>query len=264
MGIWNRQTQSLNRNNTQQYEVFIPADKNGNLKNVEGHAANIPLSEGLLSGYEDIHKFGYVDGTSTSPSTVWTADGLYPWDTVSGVLSVSSNDVGEVTTEVIVEGLDVNHNEISETFTISGTTTDVGTTTFLRVYRARVTGGDTNTGTIDVVRQGVTVGEIGAGFGQSLMGVFTIPAGKTGFMTSLEGSTSKAQASLVSLFARELNGAFLVKSTVSLFQAASSIEYSAPLRFPEKTDVEIRVIGTTNATVSADFDLILVDNTVLV
>jgi len=95
------------------------------------------------------------------------------------------------------------------------------------------------------------------------MALYTVPAGCTAFLSEFRASTSKNQACIVSIYVRQLGGAFRVQSTMSLFQSSSSVGYPVPLAISEKSDIEVRVTGGTNNTISSDFDLILVRNDLL-
>ena len=77
---------------------------------------------------------------------------------------------------------------------------------------------------------------------------------------NLQASASKNQVVDLFLFQRPENGAFRVATTISLNQGNQSLEFPVPLKFTEKTDIDLRVKGSSNATISADFNLILVDN----
>ena len=275
MAIWNRFTQLLNTNNTTQYEVIMLADKNGNIINTFGAASNIPIAAGEVTGYSDVHKFGLVVGSAgTTWTTVWSAADtagtkLYPWDTTAGTLSVVSSlgddtDGGAGTHTITVYGLDTNYNEVSETFTMSGTTeTAEGVVVFHRVYRAKVSSGSTNVGTIDVFNGTALVAQIAPGMGQTQMCVYTIPAGKTGYLTRLGASSSKNESTIVSLFQRPHLKTFqLTASAMALHQNSQTLDFDVPLAFPEKTDLDLRQVGAVNNVVAADFNIILVDNPV--
>lgn len=275
MAIWNKLTQALNTNNTAQYEVIMLADKDGNIINTFGAASNIPIASGEVDGYADVHKFGMIDGSNgTGWTTLWSAADsagthLYPWDTAAGTVSVVSaadddtdGDVGAHT--IIVEGLDTNYNFISESFTLSGTTeTGEGAVTFQRVNRAYITAGSTNVGKIQIKNGTTVVAEIAAEMGQTQMCVYTIPAGKTGYLTRLATSSSKNISTIVSLFQRPYQKTFVrTASSIALYQNNQTITYDIPLRFPEKTDLDLRQIGAANNVLAADFNIILVDNPV--
>ena len=273
MAIWNKVLQKLNNNNTQQYEVVMLSDKDGNIINTFGAASNIPIAAGEVAGYSDVHKFGMVNGTSGNAwTTVWSAADtaatkLYPWETAAGTLSVVSSsgddtDGGAGTHTITVYGLDTDYNEVSETFTLSGATeTAEGVVVFHRVYRAKVSAGSTNVGTLGVFNGTALVAEIAPEMGQTQMCVYTIPAGKTAYLTRLGASSSKNISTIISLFQRPHSETFqLTAGAMALYQNSQTIDFDVPLTFPEKTDLDLRQVGAANNVIAADFNIILVDN----
>jgi len=273
MAIWNKVLQKLNNNNTQQYEVVMLADKDGNIINTFGAASNIPIAAGEVDGYQNVHKFGMIDGSNgTGWTTLWSAADsagthLYPWDTTAGTLSVVSSedddaDGGVGAHTITVEGLDTSYNPISESFTLSGTTeTGEGAVTFHRVNRAYITAGSTNVGKIQIKNGTTVVAEIAVDMGQTQMCVYTIPAGKTGYLTRVAASSSKNISTIVSLFQRPFNKTFVrTASSMALYQNNQDISLDVPIPFTEKTDLDFRQIGASNNVLAADFNIILVDN----
>ena len=267
MAQWSKLTDAYIPQQTTNHEVVMIADQDGNIINTFGAASNVIISAGGLEGYSGVHKYGAVYGTALSTfSTVWTAadtsaTALYPWTHSAGTLSVVSSGSGASsdTSDVTIQGLDANYNFVEETLTLTGTTPVVGSTSFTRVNRAFMNTA-TNVGKIQASIGGTVVTEIGAGFGQTLQCFYTIPAGKTGYMTNINASASKNQATDLFLFQRPFGGAFRVASTLSLNQSNQAIVFTVPLKFTEKTDIDLRVQGSGNATISADFTIILVDN----
>lgn len=265
MAIWNKNNQDFLNNNSTLFEAQCIADKDGNIISSFGSAANIQIASGDTLGYKDIHKFGLVENSAASDCTIWSAanistSALYPWDIVPGAVYALSDNNGDTQT-IRVEGLDENYIEVFEDIVLAGTTpTSLTNQIFHRVHRVYCVTGPTNAGKISIVDNGETRATIAPDKGQTLMCVYTIPAGKTGYLSSLEASSSKNQSSVVSLYVRPFGGAFRVQSTISLFQNIGTISYSVPLKIEEKSDVEVRLSNGTNNTVSADFDIILVDN----
>jgi hypothetical protein len=273
MAIWNKVLQKLNNNNTQQYEVVMLADKDGNIINTFGAASNIPIAAGEVDGYSNVHKFGMIDGSSgTDWSTIWTAADTastknYPWGIIAGTVSIISavdddTDGGAGAHTITVEGLDANYNPVSESFTLSGETeTGEGSIVFHRVNRAYITGGNTNLGKIQIKNGTEVVAEIAAGMGQTQMCVYTIPAGKTGYLTRVAASSSKNISTVISLFQRPHGQVFIrTASSMALYQNNQHISLDVPLPFSEKTDLDLRQLGASNNTIAADFNIILVDN----
>jgi hypothetical protein len=259
------------RRNKDLHEVVMLADKDGNLQNTGGAASNIRIANGDLGGYTPVHKFGAVDGTvGTSWSTVWSAaetsgQQLYPWPAIgdASVVTVVSTS-GSDTTTVTLEGLDVNYAFQSETLTLTGTVAVTGNLTWHRINRAFMSGTATNVGTIIVKNATPTViTEIKAERGQTQQAFYTVPAGCTGFLNTVQMTSSKNQAVEVAMFARPFGGAFRVVGGVFLYQSDHTIAYATPIKLTEKTDIDIRAIGAANGVISASFDLLIVDNSVL-
>ena len=264
MAQYSKYTNAYLPQQTTNHEVVMIADQDGNIINTFGAASNVIIAAGGLAGYSGVHKYGGVFGTALSTmSTVWTAadtsaTALYDWTHSAGTLSVVSSSGSDIT-DITIQGLDADYNFVEETFTLTGTTPVVGATSFTKVNRAFMNTA-TNVGKIQASISGVVVTEIGADFGQTMQCFYTVPAGKTGYMTNINASASKNQSTDLFLFQRPFGGAFRVAASISLNQSNQAIDFPVPLKFTEKTDIDLRVRGSSNATVSADFTIILVDN----
>lgn len=266
MAIWNKLTQAFLQGNKTLFEAFVLADKDGNIINTFGEASNIPLAAGELDGYSAVHKFGVVDDTvGTGWSTIWTqgeinGDQLVPWREIgdAGVVTVTSSLAGD-TTDVTLEGLDANYNFQSETLTLAGTADVVGTKTWHRINRMFMVT-ETNVGIVTATIGADIVSSIKEERGQTLQAFYTVPAGKTAYLTHMQVSSNKNQAVEASLFVRPFGGAFRVTGGTMLYQMEHTIHYSSPIPITEKSDMDFRAIGAANGVLSASFDLILVDN----
>ena len=160
--------------------------------------------------------------------------------------------------------MDTDYNFQTETLTLSGTGNVVGNKVWGRVSRAFMSGTETNVGTITVSNAtGVVITEIKAGRGQTLQALYTVPSNCTAFLSTIQMTSSKNQVVEVSMFARPFGGAFRVVGGSVLYQSDHTIEYSVPIKFTEKTDIDVRTIGASGGTVSTSFDLIVVNNSLL-
>jgi len=100
------------------------------------------------------------------------------------------------------------------------------------------------------------------------MAIYTIPAGKTGYLRQWFASSSGAKKTtnyLIKLKARPFGQVFQLQHTSSIADAAPYLHtYIEPQGFAEKTDIEMTAALTgasvTEAAVSAGFDIVLVDN----
>ena len=280
MAIWNKDSAAYLANNKTLFEAFILADKDGNLINSFGVASNIPIAAGSVAGYKAIHKFGRNPNIGNAPETIWMYGGKYQYLAVGAAstlyaYSADSEDsaAGDGARTVTILGLDNDFNEIEETVTVGGAAT---TLEFLRVYRAFVyTAGSTNTNEGDVListgagGSGTVLADIGTigtgstfGLGQTQLALYTIPAGKSGYLTTWNVGLAPANnKATVLLKSREINGdgPFRTKDIVDLVGGYHTQNYSIPLCFPEKTDIEVLASGDTSSIISSSFDIILVD-----
>lgn len=229
----------------------------------------LEVAQGLIAGYSFNHKFGAVPSMAGGTTgTVWDiSDTVYPWDALGSgsVVNVERNNASDDGLTVTVQGLDENYESASEEIVISGTDT-VGTQLFTRVNRAFVSGG-TNVADVDIevgAAGGTTVARITAGLGQTLMAVYTIPAGKTGYLLHGTCSGSSDTDATGNMMVRYFNtSVFRVGHSfeVQLRGGQYDYEFAVPIPVPEKTDIDVRLdMRSNNKRVTAAFDILLVDN----
>jgi len=227
---------------------------------------NYQIARGLVRGASSIHKFGAVPQLSINTTgTCWDKnDTLYPWSalTSASVLTaqaVNASDDGKILT---IEGLDSNYEPQTDTITLSSSGTAATTKQFLRVYRGYISTGANNVGVIDVRVGATTVLYINIGLAQTLMLVYTVPAGKE--LLLLKGAcTSQAGADASGFFYVRFFGqtAFRIQHT---FEVSGSdgydYKFEVPFRVPEKTDIDFRLTTrSNNGRYTAAFDGVLVD-----
>lgn len=240
----------------------------------------LSIARQRIAKTSSIHKFGRNPNIGNTPETVWMYGGKYAYLAVGAAstlyaYSADSEDSASGTgaRTVTILGLDNNFNEIEETVTVGGAAT---TLEFLRVYRAFVaTAGSLNTNKGDVLIStgsggtGTVLADIGTvgvgstfGLGQTQLALYTIPAGKTGYLTTWNVGLAPANnKATVLLKSRELNGdgPFRTQDIIDLVGGYYHQNYTSPLRFPEKTDIEVLASGDTSSIVSSSFDIILID-----
>ena len=224
------------------------------------------IARGRIGKTSHINKFGYNESVGTSFEHI-TDLGTNVLPTSAGVatlVSASTDDASDGTgaRTVEVQGLDENYLPLTETLTMNGTTNVVGSSSFLRVFRMRVLTsgtGEINAGNITASIGGSNVAQILADKGQTLMAVYTIPAGKSGYLTKIQGSISKNQEAVFQIRIKEFGNGFNVKGQFGTFSNTITYDYPIPLQFKEKTDIQI--LGKAGATseMGAVFDILLID-----
>jgi len=226
----------------------------------------LSVSKELVAGHESIHKFGanFQIDSNTDPETIWTGGGLYPWSALNTAQVLYAISTSTLDTEKItIEGLDSDYNKITETITLNGTTAVSTTNQFKRVYRMIYNHTVENAGIVTLRTgsgTGTVVAQIDIGYSQTLMAVYTIPAGYTAYILQLGASVNKNEDVQIAMYKREFNQAFKIFHLSELYQENYSMNFPIPIKFEQKTDLEIRAseVETNGTRVTATFDLLLV------
>lgn len=223
----------------------------------------LDVARDAISNSKIVHKFGanFDIDQGTDPESVWTGGGVYPWASLSSAqtiycLSTSASD----TTTLTIEGLDANYDEISETVTLTGLTAVTTTNQFLRVFRMAYDA--TNVGDIEArvtSASGTIVAQIDAGYAQTLMSVYTIPAGHTGYLVALDATIDGTKTCQMLMYHRLAGKPFRI-AHIAETEGHYRYDFTAPLTVPEKTDIDIRIdnVSGNDARVTANFDIVLI------
>lgn len=242
---------------------------------------DIYSSINLPAGFGQIHKFGAVPAMSIDTiGTIWDEDDtIYPWAAIdsNGALnikvtatnneSIANTDLDGDTVEI--QGLDENYELQTETVTISGSTATT-VNPYKRIYRARYQNGggfDVNsTARILIQTQAnVTVAKILEDQGQTLMAIYTVPAGYTGYLMRLDVTAQEVSTGEFKLMVREGGvGSFSIRHVAEVTGrgGAYQLEYPIPQSFPEKSDIDARMhTFANNGSYTCTFDIMLKPNT---
>lgn len=231
--------------------------------NIFGEATNIDIAD----GYVDIW-----DGTGNA-----NAAKTYTYSATDDIDSLSSSDAGDNTQTIEVQGLDVDFVEVTQNIALNGQTRVALTTPLIRVFQMRNLGFGDLAGDVYCYVNGAITGGIpdtnadvraiiaGAN-NHTAMGLYTIPAGKTGYVTGFSASTGLTIAGIssVRLFTRPFGQVFQLSHTDNIDTNASSHlqrTFAPPKVFSAKTDIVKRANTSADDNgVSASFDLILIDD----
>ena len=248
-------------------------------------AWELNVSRGKVRGAFHVIKFGNNDDIDGSMESVWDAGGLYPWSSFAsaGTVVLTSSDTeddedkgggveGTGAHRVTIEGLDANYNLVTDTLITNGTSTRTSTVEFLRVFRAYVTEAGTtgtNEGTLTITKGGTTIAQIktagsptSTGLGQTFMSVYTVPAGYTGYIYQFNASTAKADGDVFLMQREHIDGGvWRSRDIIHTNQNSVEREYKFPIKFNEKTDIDIRALSpSNNMKCAVTFCILLVQN----
>ena len=225
----------------------------------------LKVAQGEVGGHSFINKFGanFDININTDPETIWSQGGLYPWATLAtaSVLTVVSTDAAD-TDDIEIQGLDANYNLITENLTMTGLSPVTTVNSFLRIFRVTYNHQSVNAGAVTLSVGAVVVAKVDAGLGQTLMCVYTIPAGYTGYLVQLGATAQKAKDAQVRLLQRPLDSSFKIAHMAEVFAGSYSYAPKIPLKFAEKTDIDFIATEaeTNNTRVTGTFEILLVSN----
>jgi len=228
----------------------------------------LAIAQGDVKYYSSVHKFGanFDIDIGTAPESIWTAGGLYPWGAFvfPAFLKLVSTETAD-TSNITLEGLDEDGKPLIVVMQMQGTTVAQTNVKFSRIYRMEYDGGILNAGTITATVTLVldyVVAQIEPQLAQTLMAIYTVPKGYTAYMTSLDFSLPKGKDAQIRLYTRETGSSFKIKHLSEVYQNAYRYNFDVPLILPELTDIDMAAaeVETANTRVSANFELILVDN----
>jgi hypothetical protein len=241
----------------------------------------LQVARNQISFHKNNFKFGFNPDIDDSLETVWAQGGLYSYLASASVLKVSSSSTADTSAgtgarTVELSGLDTNYDEISETVTLNGQTAVNTTNEFLRINRMVVRSagsGGQNAGVIYAGTGTVTTGvpankyaTIAIGDNQTVMALWTVPRGYTAYLLQTDitvATTQNNKYCTVHLVARPNGEVFQIKDKFVKAESSVHQAYTIPLKFEEKTDIEVRAIGDSagaDIAISAGLDFIYIQN----
>ena len=223
---------------------------------------SLEIARGRVTDVSSINKFGYNGQVgNTTFETIWDGNNEYTYIATAGVAQAASDaptnaDDGAT---VLVSGLDANYNEVEETLTVGGV---AGTVEFYRIFRAILQShptGDTNIGDITVTCDSKSVAIIKEGYGQTLMALYTVPAGKAAYILQVDCGSAKDLEHQIRLVTKHNGGTWNTKVFFTQRGGFNDIQFKIPLKVPAESDIEIQALASATSAVSAGFEVITVD-----
>jgi len=220
----------------------------------------LSIQRGNVGNFSGVHKFGLNTAVGSGAfETVWDGNNTYTYPSSSGTATATSSDTDDNTGTVKIFGLDSNYDFAEETLTIGGS---AGTINFIRVFRAvmiTANTGNTNVGTITITVSTTTVAQIRVGYGQTLMCVYTIPRNYNAYLMQIDLGSSKDLENEIRFISKEIDNGNAWNTRAFITTRGGFIEknYAVPVKFTEKTDLELVAKASATSSVSAGFELIL-------
>ncbi len=254
---------------------------------------NLDVARGLIQDHSWRNVFGENPAVSGTEEVIWESGGPYTGFITSAIqMEILSDDAddksdGNGARTVKIEYLDSTFAEQTETITMNGVTPVATTATdIIRVNKIEVvTAGVYATSTVNIganegliTLRGVSdtpiMATISTGEGVSEMAVYTVPLGKTAYITRFQASLSETanESGTIKLFSRrdadDVSAPFTPREIhvqEEDFSGQRNAEFSFSIVFPAKTDIFWTAVrtGSQDAVVDLDFELLLVTDETL-
>lgn len=237
----------------------------------------LQVARNQIQGHRSVIVFGFNPDVDTTQVSVWPLPSLitFPASAIQmTVSSTSANDTsaGTGARTIVVQGLDANYNEVSETVTLNGQTAVTMTASLIRINYAYVlTAGSGNgaagdiyigTGTVTAGVPATTYDIIKFDYNTTITGSWTVPAGYTAyvsqglFSSGQSGGSNQVQGRLLT---RGTDNIRRTAAVTSLNNGVADYVFEYPIVIQEKTTIEATAIGSSsNNAVSSMFILVLV------
>jgi len=226
---------------------------------------DLQVARGQVYGHSVLNIYGYQASVGTSFVPVWEGNSSYtfPSSAIQMHLVSSVNTGADATSLITISGLDANYNQISENIKLNGTTAVTTVKSYFRINSMAVaSGAPTGNITLKDTSDTTLYAEIAAGNGRTLMGIYTVPAGYTFYLSRIDINTSlnANPAGFATYQNYQTNSAGVSTVTiVAPFTNNYHTQRVMPRLVSEKTDIQLQAkvsTGTAALTVSQEGYLI--------
>jgi len=232
----------------------------------------LDLSNGLLEDKYCFNFLAYDDEIGTSSSDIGDgSSGIgFNWFETADTVDVVSTQVddgisGSRARTIVIEGLDATFTGITESISLNGKTPVTSSNSYIRINRTYVESSGTyhytNRGDITLTRNtgGLKYTTIKGDIGTSRMGAYTVPVGKTAFITNIQTSINTKRRGKISIY--KLENADDTSVPVSAQEVVWNSAHTSGvnntpcyIKIPEKSDFWVR--GSTDFN-KADFSVVM-------
>ena len=201
------------------------------------------LARGQIRGATVRNIFGYQNALTTALRPAWEVTAAYTYPTGSGLaMTVESTSTSDNGKTVLIQGLDSDYNDKTQTVTLNSASAPV-TELFFRINDVILTSGATNVGTITLKNAGTTYAGIRIGDGRNQASIYTVPANREFYLYRIDafGNDSTAIKPLVFRnFTQNSNGQQYNVARTTFF-GNMNIQRRIPFKYSEKTDIQFQL-----------------------
>ena len=227
------------------------------------------VAKGEIDGHTIMSKFGQNNALSAGYEDIWDGGGTYPYpaNATASITHLYSTDGGD-NQDIEVQGLSADGTLTVQTITLTNTTVVALTTPLWRVFRLKNMGTTDNAGVVhaSVSDKATSYAQIAIGNNQTLMALYTIPLGKTGYLLQGTNSiigTNRTYTVDGKMFMRQYGGVFQLKKTFGLSADGTSymvMPHPLPAKIPAKTDIRVSAKSSATGGLNTTFEILLIDD----
>ena len=222
----------------------------------------LDAARGIMGNVEAVNIFGFNRAVGTSFETIWNNGGTYSFLADEQQLSVVSTDAAD-TMDLLIQGLDGDYNEVTETITLTGTNAVTTTNSFLRVNNAVILSGE-NAGDITGSYTSTDVFVVEAGIGVTQACVYTVPAGHSLYLFRIDLTSGTVNPNKYLTYRNRTdaaNGRVLRVAEATWQEGQQSFDRQVPFKISEKTDFQFEAKSSSGDNeVSIFIEAILVND----
>lgn len=255
----------------------------GTVTRIKPSDSSLEIPRGNVLGATSVNKFGRSSAITTGDTfEIWDGNVAYAFPTTPSITHIRTATDTPAMDGLLVEiqGLNATWDLVTQNATIdavTSTATEVELTTpLIRVFRMKVLADVVTTNNIWVGATGVAAATakaiIIAGNNQTQMAIYTVPNGKTAYMTNYYATVNPGGGAPTTFnvrlwasdrdnsYAKQLKHIQGVSANVGAYGRMQH-HFNPYYKFTQKTDIYLTGTPTgASVDVSAGFDLILVDN----
>jgi len=204
----------------------------------------LQVSRDQIAYHEVRNIFGWQASVSTTFIPLWENATAYTYPTSALQMTVTSASASDDGGTILIKGLDINYEEITEVVTCNNATPPITTKGFFRINDVIFTNSSgSNVGIITIANGGTTYAKILAGVGRNQASIFTVPAGKCFFLYRIDAFSNDSTAAKPGLFRNYVKyntGAVYIVARTT-FTGNMNIQRRLPFKYNEKTDIQFQL-----------------------
>jgi hypothetical protein len=211
--------------------------------NRKHHEFDLMVSTSHISDHRTINIFGYNTEVGTEYVPLWENAAAYVYPGSALTMTAVSDSASDTAVTMLIQGLDINYDEIQTTFTLNGTNAVTIGTDFYRINNVVSIAGNA-VGTVTIANAGTTYAKVRAGDGKNQASIYTVPRGHSFYLYRIDAFSGQADATAnrYVFFRNQSRSAtgVVLRVAETTFRANMHIQRRFPFRYTEKTDIQFQ------------------------